>query len=219
MAKCPKGKILRKAYTRKDGTRVKSTCVPDKGKPGKTAPKNKVLPVPVKGALGKYGYHDIKNMTAAARHAALTKGVQDAGYATIIRRVNLIANYNKNSDPKTHKMMKSDIKWIQKNLCEESKSGCKGSRKASRKGSRKTSRKASRKGSRKTSRKGSRKTSRKSSRKGSRKASRKVGSKKQIKAGTMTVGGRSRQLYRIAGSKKKFYRYRGKDGSMKRRYV
>jgi hypothetical protein len=125
-AKCPKGKILRveytrKSYTRADGTfvqgsTVKAGCVPDKGKPGKTPLSRKILPKPTPGSLSKFGYHDVKHTLAAQRHGALTKAVQDAGYATIVRRVNLIANYNKFSDPTTHKIMRGDIAWMQKNL-------------------------------------------------------------------------------------------------------
>ena len=118
-SKCPKGKILRSAYTRADGIHVKSTCIRDTGKPGKTSAAAKVLPKPTPGALTKYGYHNVKHTLASVRRAALTKGVKDAGYATIIRRVNLIANYNKLSDPRVHKIMRSDIAWMQKNLAKK----------------------------------------------------------------------------------------------------
>jgi len=43
-SKCPKGKIRRKAYVTKRGTRVKSTCTTNKGLPGKTPKSRKVLP-------------------------------------------------------------------------------------------------------------------------------------------------------------------------------
>ncbi len=199
-AKCPPGKIRRKAYTRKDGVHVKSTCVPDKGKPGKTPASRKVLPVPVKGNLTKYGYFKVKNTTAKVRRAALLKGVKDAGYATIIRRVNLVANYNKRSDPKVHQIMRNDIAWMQKNLASKYS---KGSLRATKAASKKHSRKAAKKVSRKRS----------------RKASKKRASKKLVKAGKLSVRGRSRQLYHLSGSTKKFYRYRKKEGGMGRRYV
>lgn len=140
---CPKGKIRRKSYTRQDGTYVRSTCVPDKGKPGKTRASNKVLPKPIPGELSKYGYSNIKNTLAGKRRKALTRAVKDAGYATIVRRVNLIANYNKLSNPRVHKIMRSDITWMQKNLAP------KYSKVALRKSSKKSSRKASRKSSKK----------------------------------------------------------------------
>ena len=150
MPKCPKGKILRsaykrKAYTRADGTRVKAVhvkagCVPDKGKPGKTPAKAKVLPKPTPGALSKYGYYNVKRTLAAARHKELTKAVKDAGYATIIRRVNLVANYNKLSDPRTHKVMRSDIAWMQKNLAPlYSKTAKRASKRVSKRVSKRTS--------------------------------------------------------------------------------
>jgi len=123
---CSKGEIVRdgykrKAYTRSDGVRVRATyvpasCVPDKGKPGKTPKSKKVLPKPVKGNLSKYGYSDVKNTSAAIRHAALKRAVKDAGYATIVRRVNLVANYNKFSNPRVHDIMRRDIRWMQRNL-------------------------------------------------------------------------------------------------------
>ena len=126
MANCQAGEIRRKAYdrkayTRKDGTRVKavhvkSACVPDKGKRGKTPASKRVLPVLVPGNLGMYGYSNVKTTAAAARHSALTKAVKDVGYAMVIRRVNVVANFNKNSDPRVHKIMRGDIKWMQVNL-------------------------------------------------------------------------------------------------------
>ena len=115
-SKCPEGQIRRKAYTRKDGTFVKSTCVKDRGLPGKTPLKRRSLPIPVKGALGKYGYSNIAKTLARDRREALLKGVKDTDYATIIRRINLIANYNKNSNPQVFKRIKSDITWMQKQL-------------------------------------------------------------------------------------------------------
>lgn len=185
-AKCPKGKIRRIAYTRADGTYVKSTCVPDKGKPGKTPARKKVLPKPTKGALSQYGYFDVKQTPAAKRRAALLKAVKATDYATIVRRVNLISNYNKLSDPRVHKIMRSDIAWMQKALRPKySKTAAR--RRVSRK---KASRKASKKGS-----------------------------KKLVKAGTKVAGGRSRQIYHLSGSDRKFYRYKKADGSFGRRYL
>nr|QBK88212.1 MAG: hypothetical protein LCMAC202_05740 [Marseillevirus LCMAC202] len=182
-AKCPPGKIRRKAYTRKDGTYVKSTCVPDVGQPGKTPARKKVLPVPVKGNLSKYGYFDVKNTTPKVRRAALLKAVKAAGYATIVRRVNLIANYNKLSKPEVHEIMRSDMDWMKENLFSKySKSSLRASKRVSRKGSKKRSRKGSKKRSRKGSKKRSRKVSKKRSRKASKKRSRKVSKKRSRKA-------------------------------------
>lgn len=122
---CGRGKIVRSAYYRKDGTFVRATCVPDKGLPGKTPTKRKVLPKPTAGNLGQYGYHNIKSLTLDERHTALTKAVKRSSYATVIRRLNLLANLNKNSDPVLYKRLQLDMNWIRKNLYMYSKSGTK----------------------------------------------------------------------------------------------
>lgn len=115
MNNCPPGKIQRDSYYRKNGTKVKSTCVIDKGKPGKTVDSDKVLPIPKKGSLGKYGYYNILKTSATKRREAILKGVKDTSYATIIRRINLIANFNKSNED-LYKRLKSDILWMQKKL-------------------------------------------------------------------------------------------------------
>ena len=188
-AACPRGKIRRVGYTRKDGTKVKSTCVRDTGLPGKTPASRKVLPKPVAGNLKKFGYGDVKNTSAAVRHAALLKGVKAAGYATIIRRVNLVANYNKRTSPRVHRIMRSDKKWMQKNLAD------------------KYSKSALRKRARMP--RGARIALTIDD----------VSKRKLVKAGKRVVGGRSRQLYRLSDSTSKFYRYHKSTGGMGRRYV
>lgn len=109
---CPAGKIRRRSYTRKDGVHVRSTCVKDMGKPGKTPSSKKVLPTPRPGGLSVYGYDDVKSKTELARHRALARGVRDVGYLTIARRLNLVANYNKNTSPAIHRKMRADLTWL-----------------------------------------------------------------------------------------------------------
>jgi len=116
MVQCPRGKIVRKGYKRSDGVYVRPTCVKDTGKPGKTAEKDKILPKPTSGGLSKYGYKDIRNLSAEQRHKALEKGVKKESYATIVRRLNLISNYNKNTTPSLHKIMRRDLNWMKRKL-------------------------------------------------------------------------------------------------------
>lgn len=106
-------------YIKSDGTVVKghyrkSSLVPDTGKPGKTAEKDKVLPKPDPKGLSKYGYHDIKKMSAADRHVALKKAVKSEGYSVVSKRMNLIANYTKLSNPSFHQLLKRDLRWLKK---------------------------------------------------------------------------------------------------------
>ena len=111
---CPVGKIRRQAYTRKDGIIVKSSCVKDMGKPGKTSEKNKVLPKPTPGMLAQFGYFDVKNKNMRLRRMALEKSVKNVGYKKTFLRVNLAANLNK-SDEKVHKLMRDDMNWMRRN--------------------------------------------------------------------------------------------------------
>ena len=128
---CPKGKIERNGYTRKDGTRVSKTCVPDKGKPGKTPESEKVLPVPGDIiSLSKYGYSTSKG--EQTRHKALMDASRDFDNLKILQRLNLLRNYQ--ADSRAKGVMSDDVEYMKRNYA-KSKSR-KGSRK-SRKGSKK----------------------------------------------------------------------------------
>lgn len=111
---CPSGKIRRSAYLTKNGTYVKSTCVKDMGKSGKTKKYDKVLPKPKPGMLAQFGYVDVKNKKAPVRRLALTKSVQNVGFKKTYLRINLGANFNK-SDVKVFDIMRSDMAWMKKN--------------------------------------------------------------------------------------------------------
>ena len=200
MVTCKVGQIRRRGYTRADGTYVKAVCVKDTGLPGKTPARRRVLPKPIKGALGQYGYTNIKRTPATVRRQALTKAVKDAGYATIMQRVNLVATYNKNSQPEVHRRMKSDITWMRRHLGPVYSAAAEKTRNRSRSRSRKPAVAAIKQP------------------KGTR--SRSVTSRKQaIPAGSKVVAGKVRKLYKTPGSKTKFYRYKGTDGKLKKRYV
>lgn len=97
--KCPPGQIMRvgyhrKAYTKKDGTDVpatyvKSVCIKDQGKKGK-GPKT-LPPLDDVIHLRDYGYSYKK--TPDERHAALRAASMDNGTLKVLRRLNLIRNY------------------------------------------------------------------------------------------------------------------------------
>ncbi len=117
---CPKGKIRRSSYTKKDGTRVASTCVPDKGKPGKTPKSQKILP-PIKNNkyLRSSGYSTKKSKSE--RHKALDKVAAKSaknnstslqkGYAEVEKHLNLVRNYTPKGT-KVHKTMSEDMKYL-----------------------------------------------------------------------------------------------------------
>lgn len=104
--KCPAGKILRKAFRRKDGTYVKASCVPDKGAPGKTPAAKRWLPdlgpSPLKGWS--------KDKSASRRHSELKKLVNKKGCREALRTVNAIANVT--TDRETERKLRADYKWV-----------------------------------------------------------------------------------------------------------
>ena len=86
--KCSKGKIVRKAYRRSDGTRIRSSCIKNKGAKGKTMKKYKVISNLKEGKLKKYGYSTKKDM--AGRLRALKKSVKAVGYDKTVERLTAI---------------------------------------------------------------------------------------------------------------------------------
>lgn len=73
--KCPSRKIRRNSYKTKKRNKVRTSCVKDRGRKGKTSKNRKVLP-PLKDDihLSKYGY-SIKK-TSEERRRALSKAVE-----------------------------------------------------------------------------------------------------------------------------------------------
>lgn len=135
---CKEGEILRTAYmregykrgsyVRKSGTRVRTskvgpTVVPAKcikavshtGKKGLYDVEGKrVVILLEKGALGKYGYHDVANMTVEDRRVALDKAVAGANgnWLSIFRRLNIQATYNKYKNPSLHDKFIEDRDYV-----------------------------------------------------------------------------------------------------------
>lgn len=129
LTKCPEGEIHRKAYnaTRSSsGTsyHVKSVCIKDEGKPGKT-PKSKRIVANLSNPedeLGQYGYSDLRTLKADQRHAALTKAINSLSKSKglsvhdaavkVMRRVNLLMVLNKNTHKTLSMELERDRNWI-----------------------------------------------------------------------------------------------------------
>jgi len=105
---CGPGKILRAGYTTKKGVRVGPKCVKDTGKPGKTPAAKRVLPTIQPGFLPGWR-HDLPD---ARRRAAIEKITNTEGCASTIRRLNLLANYTKNTSPSTYATARQDMAWV-----------------------------------------------------------------------------------------------------------
>lgn len=123
--KCKKGEILRdgyhrKGYTRKDGTKVSaadvpSTCIKDRGAKGKGP---KILPEPDPDIhLSEYGYRVHESKTN--RRAALRDAAEDMGALPVLRRLNLIRNYQAIPDIKD--TMSEDVRYMSNLYAKEKK--------------------------------------------------------------------------------------------------
>lgn len=109
-----KGKIFRKgfSFTRKDGTLVKvpGKYIIDRGMPGKGP---KLIPPLKKGMLSKIGYS--VNKGDLSRHRALNKGIEEYGKNTLIKRLNAVSIFLKNTSPKKSEIFRKDTRWVSQN--------------------------------------------------------------------------------------------------------
>lgn len=126
---CPPGEVTRHAYDakRKGSNKpyhVKSACIEDVGKPGKT-PKSQRIPLLSKEDvhLGDYGYET--KYAAKVRQAALHKAIDDIAAkknltkreaaVKVLRKLNALSILNKNTNPydSEHKY-KPDVEYLSK---------------------------------------------------------------------------------------------------------
>lgn len=103
---CPRGKIMRAGFTRKDGVRVGPACVPDKGEPGKTPAARRFLPElgprPLKGWK--------KDQPASERRRRLRTLVREEGCTDGLRTINAIANVT--TDHETERKLRADYRHV-----------------------------------------------------------------------------------------------------------
>lgn len=151
MSKCDKGQIERVGYSfvkKKTGKKVSvgSSCISDKGKPGK-GPKLITIPEYDVGLLSKYGYSLAESHER--RVTSLKKAIKSNSELKILRHINALRTLLKSS-PKLYNKLDKDMKWIQKDYAIkkggdeepilEKKSSKKVSKKSSKKSTKKTSR-------------------------------------------------------------------------------
>lgn len=111
---CGPGKILRRGFTRKDGTYVAPGCVQDQGAPGKTPAYKRVLPAPKPGMLKGWKASD----SAPKRHEALKKAVRAESCRSVISRLTLERNFTKRTSPATSRTAAADARWLHdRNFC------------------------------------------------------------------------------------------------------
>ena len=105
---CGKGKICRKAYTRKDKIKVKGKCIKNQGKPGKGP---KLFEVKDAGMLGQFGYALMKKKEL--RQRALNKAVKKYGRLKVKRHLVAIRTLSK-SRPHNYNKLNADVVYVTK---------------------------------------------------------------------------------------------------------
>lgn len=121
--RCPAGEIERAPYIRKNGTVVGPACIKNRGEKGNWREENpnKTGIVLEKGALGKFGYHNVNKMSNEERHKALMKAVDATSFTETIRRLVAVANLTSRNNPRISKIFKNDQEWLSKKYNEEKK--------------------------------------------------------------------------------------------------
>lgn len=113
--KCPAGKIERVGYTytkktSKKAVKVGSTCVADRGKPGK-GPKLIKMPEYDVGLLSNYGY-SLKD-SHEKRVKAIKKSLKEHDKLKILKHINALRTLQK-SNEKLYNKLDKDFNWIHK---------------------------------------------------------------------------------------------------------
>lgn len=99
---------MRRGFRRSDGTYVRPTRIRDVGLPGKGP---YTLPEPKRGALGRFGYRTA--LSPAERHRALDEAVAAESPRQVIGHLNLVANFNRNINPKVYEKLRQDMRYVQ----------------------------------------------------------------------------------------------------------
>ena len=73
---------------------------------------SKVIIIVDKDVLGKYGYDNIKNISAIKRHIALKKALKELKPLSVYRRLIAIATLNKNKDKELFDILRNDAEWV-----------------------------------------------------------------------------------------------------------
>ena len=118
---CPKGYIAKegydkKSYTTKKGskiseTHVGTTCIKERGLPGKVLDEYKVITISNKNKLSNYGYSTKKSVNV--RHKALLEAIKEYSYLSVLRKLVALRTLTRDSNPEQSQIHDIDIKKLQ----------------------------------------------------------------------------------------------------------
>ncbi len=112
--KCPPGYISRTGYVAiRNGKpiAIKTECVEDRGKKGKSKIRTRGLEY---YDLGVFGYKNINSMKAGPRHKALASAVKKYGHLSVFRKLILLSTVNKNTNKSLSQKFRRDANWVRK---------------------------------------------------------------------------------------------------------
>lgn len=107
--------IRRRAYTKKNGTRVPARLIRDVGAKGKWRYEHMGAPGigPMKkGLMTAVGYSVTAPVTK--RHEAVDRAVRKYGKLSTLRKLNAVAVYTRRTSPAKSRRFKSDVAYVQK---------------------------------------------------------------------------------------------------------
>ena len=134
---CPKGKILRKGYTRKYSSNVAQlgftvrrkgktytvrpkansiyvppVCIKNRGLPGKGPAEGEGFGKLRKGELIKYGYQ--YRLSDSLRHAALKRAIDRYGALAVYRKLDAVAKLSVRTAPDASHAFAKDRDWVRR---------------------------------------------------------------------------------------------------------
>ena len=138
-SECPKGYIMRKGYTRKFRPSVKtsgftvrrkgsvytvrpkantiyvpSSCIKNRGLPGKGVKDGEGIGKLRKGELIKYGYQ--YRLSDSLRQASLRKAIKKYGALSVYRKLDAVSKLSLRVAPDASKIFSRDRDWIRENF-------------------------------------------------------------------------------------------------------
>jgi hypothetical protein len=128
--KCKSRETLRKSYIRKNGTKVKQTCVKRSSNKVKKSIIKKFKPMILslkKGQLKKYGYKNVKTLGVRKRRQSLAKAINNYGAKKVFSKLGAVKTLHKNKNVDLAKKYLNNMVWLRKKFDKEFKGSYKNS--------------------------------------------------------------------------------------------
>jgi hypothetical protein len=128
--KCKSRETLRKSYIRKNGTKVKQTCVKRSSNKVKKSIIKKFKPMILslkKGQLKKYGYKNVKTLGVRKRRQSLAKAINNYGAKKVFSKLGAVKTLHKNKNIDLARKYLNNMVWIRKKFDKEFKGSYKNS--------------------------------------------------------------------------------------------